>query len=344
MQHPSATTLNGLSLPSSDRVPLAHLPTPLEPLLRLLPPSAPPLWVKRDDQTGLALGGNKTRKLEYLLAQARAEGADTLLTVGAPQSNHARQTAAAAAKVGLPCALILGGDAPPLSGGNLLLDHLLGAQVIWAANRDRVAVMRDHAQALRDQGRRPFCITYGGSSPTGAAAYVAAFIELQAQLTLLNLRPGHIVVASSSGGTHAGLALGAKLLGSPIRVHGVSIDQPAQALRDLVASLANDTARLLNAPGVQLTPAEVIAHDAYLGGGYGVVGDLERGALLATLRAEGLLLDPVYTARAMGGLLDLLRRGAFDDGAPIIFWHTGGAPAVFAYGASLLPDALDDAH
>jgi L-cysteate sulfo-lyase len=343
--------LDHLNLPKlhAQRVQLAHLPTPLEPLPRLRavlqdlwPDTAiPPLWVKRDDQTGLALGGNKTRKLEYLLAKAQADGADILLTVGAQQSNHARQTAAAAAKLGLPCALILGGDAPTTPSGNLLLNNLLGAQVIWAAGRDRVAVMHDHAAALRAQGRRPFCITYGGSNPLGAAAYTAAFIELQAQLedlNLFNLRRGHLVVASSSGGTQAGLVLGAKLLNSPLHIHGVSIDQPAAAFRAHIASLANDTSALLG-DTLRVLPDNVTVHDAYLGGGYGVVGDLERDALLLTLRAEGLLLDPVYTARAMGGMFDLLQRGAFCPDAPLIFWHTGGAPAVFAYGTSLLAPA-----
>jgi D-cysteine desulfhydrase family pyridoxal phosphate-dependent enzyme len=324
---------------------LGHLPTPLEPMprLRALLQSrwpgveVPALWVKRDDMTGLFLGGNKTRKLEYLLAEARQEGADTLVTVGAPQSNHARQTAAAAAKCGLQSVLVLGGSAPKLEGGNYLLDQLLGAEVVWAGDRDRLRVMDEVVRDLQRSGRRPYAITYGGSNAVGAAAYVAAASELKAQCEAQNIFFSDLVVASSSGGTQAGLALGARMCWRDrVCVHGISIDQPKESFMQDVAALANDTAHFLGVAEFRFMEQDIILHDSYLGNGYGVVGALEQNAILDTARTEGLLLDPVYTARAMGGLFDLISKNTFSASDSVLFWHTGGAPAVFAYGSALL--------
>ncbi len=324
------------------RLPLAHLPTPLEPMPRLraalqmqhenLP--VPLLLVKRDDQTGLASGGNKTRKLEYLLGDALAQGADTVLTVGAPQSNHCRQTAAAAAKAGLRCVLVLGGNAPRLEGGNLLLDRLLGAEIVWAGQQDRLSLLAATAQAQAAAGFRPYIIPYGGSNAVGAAGYAGACRELLAQAQAAGWQVDHVVVASSSGGTQAGLAAGAWAAGFAGQIHGISIDQRAGEFQAALAELAQETATLLGAPHT-FRADEMIVHDAYLGGGYGVLGDAEREAIRLLASSEGLLADPVYTGRALAGLLDLIRRRRFTSGETVVFWHTGGLPALFAYADQL---------
>ena len=314
------------------RVSIAHLPTPLEPLPRLSDQlGGPELWIKRDDQTGLATGGNKTRKLEFLVGDALAQGAGRLITGGAAQSNHARQTAAAAAKFGLACTLVLRGQAPEEIQGNLLLDRLLGVEVVWAGDTPLAEAMEQVAGELRDAGRRPFLIPYGGSNATGASGYVAAMEELLAQCAMQDVRFDHVIVPSSSGGTQAGLTVGARALGYEGRVLGISIDLQADALRQTVATLATDTAAHLKLD-VSFAPADVNVNDDYLGGGYGVVGELEREAIRVMARAEGVLLDPVYTGRAFGGLLDLIRRGAFGEGERVLFWHTGGTAGLFGYG------------
>ncbi len=331
-----------MKLDTLPRLPLAHLPTPLEPLPRLRAalqmedPSrpVPRLLIKRDDQTGLASGGNKTRKLEYLMAQALAEGADTVLTVGAPQSNHCRQTAAAAAKAGLRCLLVLGGNAPRLEGGNLLLDRLLGAEIIWAGEQDRLALLAETAQVQAAAGHRPHLIPYGGSSPVGAAGYAVACQELLSQAAAAGWQVDHLAVASSSGGTQAGLAVGAWATGFAGQIHGISIDRRADDFQPALAELATQTASLLDAPHT-FRPEEMIVHDAYLGGGYGVLGDAERAALRLLAHSEGLLADPVYTGRALAGLLDLIRQGVFAAEETVVFWHTGGLPALFAYADQL---------
>jgi D-cysteine desulfhydrase len=324
------------------RLPLAHLPTPLEPLHRLRTAlqaeihaqPVPLLLVKRDDQTGLASGGNKTRKLEYLLGEALAQGADTVLTVGAPQSNHCRQTAAAAAKAGLRCVLVLGGNAPRLEGGNLLLDRLLGAEIVWAGQQDRLSLLAATAQAQAAAGFRPYIIPYGGSNAVGAAGYADAMRELLTQAQAAGWQVDHVVVASSSGGTQAGLAAGAWAAGFTGQIHGISIDQRAGDFQAALAELAQQTATLLVAPHT-FRADEMIVHDAYLGGGYGVLGDAEREAIRLLASSEGLLADPVYTGRALAGLLDLIRRRRFTSGETVVFWHTGGLPALFAYADQL---------
>jgi L-cysteate sulfo-lyase len=314
---------------------IAHLPTPLEPLPRLSAAlGGPELWIKRDDQTGLATGGNKTRKLEFLVADALARGADTLITAGAAQSNHARQTAAAAAKSGLACRLVLRGEEPLQVGGNLLLDRLLGAEVVWAGDSPLPETMEAVAEELEAAGRHPYVVPYGGSNPTGASGYVAAMEELVAQCAERDLHFDHIVLASSSGGTQAGLAVGARALGYAGRILGISVDLQANALRRTLADLATATADYL---GLAFTfaPEDLAVNDDYLGGGYGVVGDLERGAIQTAARTEGILLDPVYTGRAFGGLLDLIRRGVFRPDERVLFWHTGGTPTVFVYSGEI---------
>ncbi|MCX7708176.1 MAG: D-cysteine desulfhydrase family protein [Anaerolineae bacterium] len=328
------------------RFPLAFLPTPLHPLTRLGASLQPPtpnlqLWIKRDDQTGLAGGGNKTRKLELLVADALAQGAEMLLTTGAVQSNHCRQTAAAAARAGLACHLVLGGQPPDAVTGNLLLDRLLGAEIHWTTRENRLPRLHALAEALRAAGRRPYVITYGGSDPVGATGYVLAIEELLAQSRELGLRVDAIVVASSSGGTQAGLMVGAWHLGWDVPILGISIDEPADRLRAHVADLATRTAAHLGWSHT-FAPSDIWADDSYLGGGYGVMGALERDAIFLMARTEGILLDPVYTGRAFGGLLDILRTrpeilARRDSSGPVnvVFWHTGGSPALFAYAQEL---------
>jgi len=312
------------------RVSIAHLPTPLEMLPRLTAHlGGPQLWVKRDDQTGLATGGNKTRKLEFLVAEALAQGADTLVTCGAAQSNHARQTAAAAARFGLACTLVLRGEPAPQAQGNLLLDELLGAEIVWAGADDLTARLEETADALRSRGRRPYVVPYGGSNPVGVCGYVAAMEELLAQAAQAGLSFDHIVLASSSGGTQAGLTVAARALGYRGRILGISVDLPADPLRRRMAELATATADYLGLP-LTFAPEDFAVEDGYRGGGYGVISDLEREAIRLLARTEGLLLDPVYTGRAFGGLIDLIRRGAFSSGERVLFWHTGGVAGLFA--------------
>ena len=314
------------SLPVLPRVTLAHLPTPVEPLPRLSAQLSQglTLLVKRDDQTGLAFGGNKTRKLELLIAQAQAEGATRLLTTGAVQSNHCRQTAAAAARMGLACTLVLAGE-PEAPSGNLFLDRLLGAEVLWTTRARRDADLQAAFEAAQAAGERPFLIPYGGSSLTGAAAYAYALEELLSQ----GVQPDFIVLASSSGGTQAGLVAGARLLGFTGRILGISVDEPVEVLRPRVADLASEVCALLGSPQ-HISADEVWVEGTYARPGYGVLTGREVDAIRTFARTEGLLLDPVYTGRAAGGLLDLARQGVFPPGSTVLFWHTGGTPGLFA--------------
>ena len=320
------------------RCSLAHLPTPLEPLPSLSKKlGGPQLLVKRDDQTGLALGGNKTRKLEFLLGQALAEHADVVLTAGAAQSNHCRQTAAAAARAGLACELVLGGQPPDVPAGNVLLDQILGARIHWTGPERRGERLGEVAEGLRAQGRRPYVIPYGGSNEIGAVGYAVAMEELAAQISAAGQQVDAIVFASSSGGTQAGLAVGARAVGFTAPIIGIRIDKgdPSDAPYEVaLADLAGRTASRMGVAAA-FAPGDFVVKDDYLGGGYGVVGDLEREAISLMAKYEGILLDPVYTGRAFGGLLDMLRRRAFSPAETVLFWHTGGAPALFAYAADL---------
>jgi len=316
---------------------LGFFPTPLHPLPRLSQAlEGPELWVKRDDLTGLATGGNKTRKLRLLVADALSQGADTLVTGGAIQSNHARQTAAAAAQFGLNCHLVLRGTPPELPTGNLLLDYLLGANVHWVPDKEemhrRMVALVDR---LKANNRRPYLIPYGGSNALGAAAYARAVEELVLQSQVRGVTFDAVVCASSSGGTQAGLVVGTRRLGVPLEVVGISVDEPAAVLKPRVADLARATAKRL---GLDLSIAteDILVDDRFLGGGYAVVGDLERDAIRTLAQYEGLLLDPVYTGRAFGGLLQQIREGRWRAGHRIVFWHTGGIAGLFAFADALL--------
>jgi len=308
------------------RIRIAQLPTPVERLPHLSAVlGGPQLWVKRDDQTGLAFGGNKTRKLEFVLADAQAHGARTLITVGAAQSNHCRQTAALAARYGMHCILVLSGDPSQAASGNLLLDQLFGAEIIWTSREERKLTLKKTFENAKENGREPYLIPLGASDPIGTLGYMFAFNEMLSQ----QVNADWIVVASSSGGTQAGLVLGAHLQAWKGKVLGISIDEPAEYLQGVVARLASDASALAG-ERLEINPEDVLVNDDYLGRGYGVMDGPEREAIQLFARQEGLLLDPVYTGRAAAGLIDLIRRGFFKPGDTVLFWHTGGTPALFA--------------
>lgn len=304
---------------------LAHLPTPIEELKRLSNKlGGPRIFVKRDDQTGVAFGGNKVRKLEYLVADAIKNGCKTLITAGAIQSNHCRQTAAVARMVGMDCILILGGDEPVSPEANTYLDVLLGAEIHWTSRDQIKSKLKNIYQKAVDEKRQPYMVPYGGSSPLGAVSYAFALEELLKQKTDLDW----IVFATSSGGTHAGLHAGKILLGSDVKILGISIDESSEDVKNVVSKLAEDVCTILGEKRVVL-PEEILVNDDYLGAGYAVIGENEIEAIKLFAREEALLLDPVYTGRAAAGMIDLIRKRFFNDDDNILFWHTGGAPALF---------------
>jgi D-cysteine desulfhydrase family pyridoxal phosphate-dependent enzyme len=312
---------------SIPRLNFAHLPTPLEELPRLSKKlGGPRIFVKRDDLTGLAFGGNKTRKLEFLVAEAQAQGAQVLISAGAMQSNHCRQTAAAAAKFGMDCILVLNGQHPEQPSANLLLDFLFDADVVWVEDRkDRDAVLKHTYETALAGGAKPYLVPYGGSSPTGALGYAFAMEEFIKQ----DLRAQWMVIGTSSGGTHAGLVLGQRLFGYTGKVLGISIDESESWLKNHVSKLATQASEKLGAP-MDFTPDDVLANDQYCQAGYGVFGEAEQEAICLFAEYEGLLLDPVYTGRAAAGMIDLIRKGFFKKDETIVFWNTGGQPALFA--------------
>ncbi len=328
------------ALRSLPKFPLADTPTPLHRLDRLSAHlGGPSILMKRDDMTGLAFGGNKTRKLEYILAAAMDRGTDTLLTAGAAQSNHCRQTAAAAAKAGLRCDLVLGGEAPESPEGNLLLDVLLGARIHWAGSDRRGESLDRVAESLRNEGLNPFLIPYGGSSPLGAVGYCMAMGEVARQLPFGKGSPDAMVFASSSGGTHAGLIAGAAAFGYGGKLIGVCVEKgeaPQGELSRTVRSVARGACSLLGSPDLVPEDAAVHLDGRYAGEGYGIAGTREREAIRLLARLEGIMLDPVYTAKAMGALMDMIERREFGKGESVLFWHTGGSPSLFACGKDLL--------
>ena len=321
------------------RVSLGFFPTPLIELPNLgAALGGARIFMKRDDQTGLALGGNKTRKLEYILGDALAQGCDTVITAGAEQSNHCRQTAAAAARLKLECHLILGGTEPDSARGNLLLDRIMGSHIHWAGDHRKGEDIPQLFEQLKSAGKRPYIVPYGGSNELGAIAFAEATRELVSQSG--EERFTHVVFASSSGGTHAGLMLGKFICDQAYRLVGINIDKEEAgepAFDRHILSLANRTAALLEIEH-RFSTEDLILNPGYTGAGYGVVGELEREAISLTARTEGILLDPVYTGRAMGGLIDMIRTGEIGKNDSVLFWHTGGAPALFAYASELTDD------
>ncbi|MDP3377041.1 MAG: D-cysteine desulfhydrase [Brevundimonas sp.] len=317
------------------RVRLAHLPTPLEPLPRLSEELGIELWIKRDDCTGLAGGGNKTRKLEFLLGEAFEQEADTLVTQGAVQSNHVRQTAAAAAAHGLDCEIILeartGSTAHDyLLNGNVLLDRLFGAGLRTVpAGRDMVAELETTAAEVRARGGSPYIIPGGGSNPVGALGYVDCAREIVVQADDLDLRIDRIVTATGSAGTHAGLVAGLAVMGADIPVLGIGVRAPRDRQEANVFKLAEETAALLGHAG-RVSRDQVVADCDYVGEGYGLVDQGVIDALKLAARTDGIVLDPVYSAKAMKGLIALARAGRF-KGETVVFLHTGGAQGLFGY-------------
>ena len=317
---------------------LGYFPTPLIELTRLSKTlGGPNIYMKRDDNTGLALGGNKTRKLKYIIGDALAKGADTVITAGAIQSNHCRQTAGAAASLGLECHLVLGGEEPEQPQGNLLLDKVYGCHIHWTGENRKGEDIPALVAQLKAEGKKPYVIPYGGSNELGAIAFIEAYKELNAQREALKVDFSHIIFASSSGATHAGLILGNKILQTYSQIVGINIDKGEMdkvPFDEHIVSLANSTAQFI-AADYQFTADDLILNSDYVGDGYGVIGELEKEAIALTAQNEGILLDPVYTGRAMGGLIDMIRTGQIKATDNVLFWHTGGAPALFAYADDL---------
>lgn len=317
---------------------LGFFPTPLIELKKLSKIlDGPQIFMKRDDNTGLALGGNKTRKLEFIIGDALAKGADTIITAGAAQSNHCRQTAAAAASLGLECHLVLGGEAPDRLDGNLLLDKIFDCQIHWAGKNRKGEDIPDIVEKLTKEGKNVYVVPYGGSNELGAIGFLEAFRELEEQRQSLQTSFTHIVFASSSGGTQAGLMLGKKIFNSNVELIGINIDKGETdkvPFDQYIISLANKTAKLIESD-YEFSDEDLILNSDYVGDGYGEVGALENEAISLTAKTEGILVDPVYTGRAMGGLIDMIRTGKIKKSDRVLFWHTGGAPALFAYSDSL---------
>jgi D-cysteine desulfhydrase family pyridoxal phosphate-dependent enzyme len=309
------------------RLNFAHLPTRIEALPRLSQAlGGPRLLIKRDDLTGLAFGGNKTRKLEFLVAEARDQGAKTLISGGALQSNHCRQTAAAAARFGFKCILVLTGDEPKQPSANLLLDGLFDAEIVYVSDRnDRDRILQETFDRVAKGGMKPYLVPYGGSNAIGALGYAFAMKELVGQ----NLQADWIVFATSSGGTHAGLQLGQRVFGYKGNVLGISVDESEEWLKQTVSELASLASEKFG-KRIEFTPDEILANANYCSAGYGVLTEQEREAIRLFATSEGLLLDPVYTGRAAAGMIDLIRKGFFKKDETLLFLHTGGQPALFA--------------
>jgi D-cysteine desulfhydrase family pyridoxal phosphate-dependent enzyme len=337
---PTRPVLEFAGMNRRDTIRLCTLPTPFERMRRLSlalgrDGQIPSIWIKRDDCTGFAGGGNKARKLEYLVADALNHGADVLVTVGAIQSNHARQTAAAAALNGLGCVLLLidsvrsRGEAYRING-NVLLDQIFGAELrILAPEEDSTAVIAATLARLTGQGQRPYFIPIGGSNALGSLAYRDALAELVAQAQAEGCRIDHIVLPTGSGGTHAGILAGVEEAGLPCRVHGISVSRSAEQARAIVSGLVQEIFALEGRQRETLAAIDI--DDSQVGTGYGQPNAAMTEAVELVARTEGILLDPVYTGKAMAGLLSLIRNDAIAPGETVVFWHCGGAPGLFAY-------------
>ncbi len=327
-----------MQLGSFPRIKLAHLPTPLEEAPRLSEYlGGPRLWIKRDDLTGLAIGGNKARMLEFLLADAQAQGCDVVITVGAVQSNHAGMTAAAAKRLGLDVIVVLGGEEPEMRQGNLLLDTIFGADIRIIQTDDDYILMgtvEDLARQLRRDGRRPYIIPRGASNAVGAAAYVEASSEMLAQANALGIRVDAIVHATTSGGTQSGLYTGMRMSESRFQVVGISAGPKREVVTKRVLGIVAELTTMLELQW-RPHPDDLIVYDDYVGERYGIPTPEGLDAIKIMARTEGVLLDPVYTGKAMAGLIGLIRQKRFRRDQNVVFWHTGGQPALFAYAAAL---------
>ncbi len=332
--------ISGLDLSGFARAPLAHLPTPIE-LTSIGGDAGFRVFVKRDDCTGLGLGGNKTRKLEFTMGEAIAARATVLITCGARHSNHVRQTAAAAARLGVRCQVVL---YDPLeretafykTSGNLLLDTLLGAEVYHVSDNGDATEQRIEALVAeaRAAGETPYVVTLGASDGTGALGYAECARELLAQCRERDIAPSAIILATGSGGTQAGLLGGLRLLGSDIPVVGISVSEPADIKRGKVRRVLDEMFAKLGAD-IIVPDSDIVISDDYAGEGYTIPTPESHDAVRSVAQHEGLLIDPIYTAKAMAGLLDLGRRGKLSG--DVVFLHTGGATALFAYTDDFLP-------
>lgn len=329
--------MHHLDLQRYPRMFLGGTHTPLEYLPRLTKLlGGPSLFIKREDCSRLATGGNKTRKLEFLLGDAQRQGADTIVTSGATQSNHARQTAAAAAKMGFQCTVVLEARVPSMdpqysASGNALLDKVLGASIVSVpSGADMPAFVADVAQRLRDAGRSPYVIPVGGSNVIGTLGFVECAVEILAQTAELQVPADHLVVASGSAGTHAGLIVGLDALGSSCTVSGISVGAPSSVQAEKVGHLAAAVCRELELPAGNI-PARVWVDDEFIGPGYGLPTPAVREAIDLVARHEGILLDPVYTGKSMAALIYYVRSGRYAKHENVIFVHTGGSAALFGY-------------
>lgn len=335
-----------MHLAAYPRVRLGHFPTPLEPLPNLSRYlGGPNLYIKRDDCTGLATGGNKTRKLEFLLADAFANSADTLITQGAVQSNHVRQTIAAAARCGLQCKVLLEERLPEpdrdyASSGNVMLDELMGGEIVarLPAGTDMQAAMQALSEELRAGGDKPYVIPGGGSNPVGALGYVACAQEILAQSFEIGLRIDHVVHATGSAGTQAGLVTGLAAAHSGIPVLGVSVRAGTRQQESRVWELTQATLDFMSLPPETVPRDAIVVDDTHVGEGYGMPTDEMREAVRLTAELEGILLDPVYSGKGMAGLIARIRDGHFNDEQNVVFIHTGGSAALFAYRSSFDTD------
>lgn len=324
------------------RVSLAHLPTPLEFLPRLTEHlGGPNIYVKRDDCTGLGTGGNKTRKLEFLMADAVANNADVIITQGAVQSNHARQTAAAACKMGMACELVFekrvtDASDPYLNSGNVLLDRIFGANLRDVEKgTDMDAAMESVAAELRDAGKTPYIIPGGGSNRIGALGYVDCALEFMAQAKDQGFVIDHVVHATGSAGTQAGLIVGIRASGADIPLLGIGVNAPQDVQEEKVYKLAVETAEYVGSPGA-VSREDIVANCDYVGEGYGIPTKEMNDAVMLLARLEGLLFDPVYSGKGLAGMIDLVGKGYFGDARNIIFIHTGGSAGLFGYSDKLV--------
>jgi D-cysteine desulfhydrase family pyridoxal phosphate-dependent enzyme len=313
-------------LPSLPFVPAPTLVEPMPNLMRRLG-GGPHLFIKRDDAIPFGFGGNKVRKLALVAARAVADGADTLITAGGVQSNHARATAAVAAKLGLRAVLVANGGPPALLTANALLNELLGAEVVYVDTREeRASKMIEIAERLRGEGRRPFVIPVGASTPLGALAFALAVAELVDQMAA----PDVIVHSTSSGGTQAGLVAGCRLLGLQTRVIGISADDSAASLTSQIGTIISGIAGQFRLDAQLASGTDIEVDDRFVGGGYGIPSDESREALQLAARTEAIFLDPTYTAKAMAGLIAYVRQQKFHEHQSVLFWHTGGQVGLFA--------------
>ena len=321
-------------MPNLDQLPrvsLAFLPTPLHEMPNLARAlGGPRLFIKRDDMTGLAFGGNKARKLEFLVADALAQGADVLITTGAAQSNHCRQTAAAARKVGLRCVLVLTPSHHEEFQGNILLDALLKAEVVRCSAEAQSETLARVAANERARGNTPYVVPVGGSTGVGALGYAAMMGELGAQLQAMALTPAAMYFSSGSAGTHAGMFLGKRLFDLDLALIGVSPSRSADRVRAEASAIVADGAHIL---GIDIAagPADFDVDDAFVGPGYGINTPASLEAVRLFAEHEGILIDPVYTAKAAAAMITHIRAGRFTPDQTLLFLHTGGTPALFSY-------------